>query len=74
MSHSVKESFPFVCIQLLEIQAVDMFGGALQTGQLGPLMQHFGLPPRAVEAANRGGTNKFFLNNQNLRPKTGQVK
>ncbi|XP_070555053.1 proteasomal ubiquitin receptor ADRM1-like [Ptychodera flava] len=36
-------------------QAMNMFGAALQSGQLGPLMNQFGLSQEAVEAANRGG-------------------
>ena len=32
-----------------------MFSSALASGQLGPLMNQFGLPADAVEAANKGG-------------------
>lgn len=32
-----------------------MFSSALESGQLGPLMNQFGLPTEAVEAANKGG-------------------
>jgi len=35
-------------------QAVDMFGTALQTEQLAPLMSQFGLPASAIEACARG--------------------
>lgn len=36
-------------------QSMSMFSSALASGQLGPLMSQFGLPPDAVDAANRGG-------------------
>lgn len=36
-------------------QAVSMFSAALQSGQLGPLMQQFGLSDEAVCAATQGG-------------------
>lgn len=32
-----------------------MFSSALASGQLGPLMNQFGLPAEAVDAANKGG-------------------
>lgn len=32
-----------------------MFSSALASGQLGPLMNQFGLPSEAVDAANKGG-------------------
>lgn len=34
---------------------MSMFSSALASGQLGPLMNQFGLPAEAVEAANKGG-------------------
>ena len=34
---------------------MSMFSSALASGQLGPLMNQFGLPAEAVDAANRGG-------------------
>lgn len=34
---------------------MSMFSSALASGQLGPLMSQFGLPPEAVDAANKGG-------------------
>uniref|UniRef100_A0A3B4BPC4 Proteasomal ubiquitin receptor ADRM1 n=1 Tax=Pygocentrus nattereri TaxID=42514 RepID=A0A3B4BPC4_PYGNA len=36
-------------------QAMSMFSSALASGQLGPLMNQFGLPSEAVDAANKGG-------------------
>ena len=32
-----------------------MFSSARASGQLGPLMNQFGLPSEAVDAANKGG-------------------
>uniref|UniRef100_A0A914WP82 Proteasomal ubiquitin receptor ADRM1 homolog n=1 Tax=Plectus sambesii TaxID=2011161 RepID=A0A914WP82_9BILA len=40
-------------------QATEIFGHALQTGQLGPVLQQFGVNPEAVEAASRGDMEKF---------------
>ncbi|XP_033825794.1 proteasomal ubiquitin receptor ADRM1-like [Periophthalmus magnuspinnatus] len=40
-------------------QALSMFSSALASGQLGPLMNQFGLPPEAVEAANKGDLEAF---------------
>lgn len=37
------------------VQAMSMFSSALASGQLGPLMNQFGLPAEAVDAANKGG-------------------
>lgn len=34
---------------------MSMFSSALASGQLGPLMNQFGLPSEAVDAANKGG-------------------
>lgn len=36
-------------------QAVDMFGHALQTGQLAPVLQQFGVAPEVATAAQSGG-------------------
>ncbi|KAK3518441.1 hypothetical protein QTP70_000657 [Hemibagrus guttatus] len=36
-------------------QAMSLFSSALASGQLGPLMNQFGLPSEAVDAANKGG-------------------
>lgn len=38
-----------------------MFSSALASGQLGPLMNQFGLPSDAVDAANKGGTTQHVL-------------
>ena len=35
-------------------QALSSFSAALQSGQLGPLVQQFGLPEECVTAANTG--------------------
>lgn len=43
-------------------QALNSFSSALQSGQLGPLIQQFGLPEDCVVAANTG--SKFLLNFQ----------
>lgn len=40
-------------------QSMSMFSSALASGQLGPLMSQFGLPPEAVDAANRGDVEAF---------------
>lgn len=40
-------------------QAAGMFGSALQTGQLGPLMRQFGLGDGSVDAASRGDIQSF---------------
>lgn len=40
-------------------QSMSMFSSALASGQLGPLMNQFGLPPEAVEAANKGDVEAF---------------
>jgi len=40
---------------MVSLQAMSMFSSALASGQLGPLMNQFGLPAEAVEAANKGG-------------------
>lgn len=39
----------------VSVQAMSMFSSALASGQLGPLMNQFGLPAEAVDAANKGG-------------------
>ncbi|CAI5648941.1 unnamed protein product [Oreochromis niloticus] len=41
-------------------QSMSMFSSALASGQLGPLMSQFGLPPDAVDAANRGADVEAF--------------
>ncbi|XP_064812278.1 proteasomal ubiquitin receptor ADRM1 isoform X2 [Oncorhynchus masou masou] len=40
-------------------QAMSMFSSALASGQLGPLMNQFGLPSAAVDAANKGDVEAF---------------
>ncbi|XP_072305314.1 proteasomal ubiquitin receptor ADRM1-like [Eucyclogobius newberryi] len=40
-------------------QALSMFSSALASGQLGPLMNQFGLPQEAVDAANKGDLEAF---------------
>lgn len=50
-----------------------MFSAALQSGQLGPLIQQFELGSEAVEAAQRGDMEAFItaLQNQNKDKKEG---
>jgi len=36
-------------------QAINKFSMALQSGQLGPLLQQFGLSQACIDAANNGG-------------------
>ncbi|XP_041712375.1 proteasomal ubiquitin receptor ADRM1 [Coregonus clupeaformis] len=40
-------------------QAMSLFSSALASGQLGPLMNQFGLPTEAVDAANKGDIEAF---------------
>ena len=40
-------------------QALGSFSAALQSGQLGPLVQQFGLPEECVQAANSGSMFNF---------------
>jgi len=40
-------------------QACNAFSSALSTGQLGPALQQFGVPPAAVDAANKGDVAAF---------------
>ena len=42
-------------------QALNSFSHALQSGQLGPLIQQFGLPESCVTAANKGSMLFSFL-------------
>uniref|UniRef100_A0A672YQB8 Proteasomal ubiquitin receptor ADRM1-like n=1 Tax=Sphaeramia orbicularis TaxID=375764 RepID=A0A672YQB8_9TELE len=42
-------------------QAMSMFSSALASGQLGPLMNQFGLPAEAVDAANKGELGRMFV-------------
>lgn len=43
-----------------------MFSSALASGQLGPLMNQFGLPSEAVDAANKGGELCNILESRSL--------
>jgi hypothetical protein len=43
-------------------QALSTFSAALQSGQLGPLIQQFGLSHECVDAANSGGLIILILN------------
>lgn len=45
----------FILAFVVPLQAMSMFSSALASGQLGPLMNQFGLPAEAVDAANKGG-------------------
>lgn len=47
------------------LQALSVFSAALQSGQLGPLVQQFGLGSEAVEAAQRGDMEGFITALQN---------
>lgn len=40
---------------------MSLFSSALASGQLGPLMNQFGLPSEAVDAANKGGKYASFI-------------
>ena len=60
-------------------QALSTFSAALQSGQLGPLIQQFGLGQACVDAANSGGKILFygyivFLNNFSNLDLEGFVK
>ncbi|XP_046631601.1 proteasomal ubiquitin receptor ADRM1-like isoform X1 [Daphnia pulicaria] len=46
-------------------QALSVFSAALQSGQLGPLIQQFGLGSEAVEAAQKGDMEAFIAALQN---------
>uniref|UniRef100_A0A914DT43 Proteasomal ubiquitin receptor ADRM1 homolog n=2 Tax=Acrobeloides nanus TaxID=290746 RepID=A0A914DT43_9BILA len=52
-------------------QAVDTFGHALQTGQLGPALQHFNVGEAAVNAANSGDLLAFSKKLTEVEQKTG---
>lgn len=43
-----------------------LFSSALASGQLGPLMNQFGLPSEAVDAANKGGKYAVFVSSTGL--------
>ena len=42
------------------LKALSVFSAALQSGQLGPLIQQFGLGAEAVEAAQKGDMEAFI--------------
>ena len=50
-----------------------MFSAALQSGQLGPLIQQFGLGSEAVEAAQKGDMEAFIAALQNKDKKKEDV-
>jgi len=50
-------------------QALSVFSAALESGQLGPLIQQFGLGAEAVEAAQRGDMEGFIVALQNQEDK-----
>uniref|UniRef100_A0A8C2KPF7 Proteasomal ubiquitin receptor ADRM1-like n=1 Tax=Cyprinus carpio TaxID=7962 RepID=A0A8C2KPF7_CYPCA len=52
-------------------QAMSMFSSALASGQLGPLMNQFGLPSEAVDAANKGDVEAFAKAMEGSDSKTG---
>nr|XP_006818353.1 PREDICTED: proteasomal ubiquitin receptor ADRM1-like [Saccoglossus kowalevskii] len=49
-------------------QAMSLFGMALQSGQLGPLMGQFGLNAQAIDAANKGDLEGFARAMQTVKP------
>uniref|UniRef100_A0A669CXS3 ADRM1 26S proteasome ubiquitin receptor n=2 Tax=Oreochromis TaxID=8139 RepID=A0A669CXS3_ORENI len=55
-------------------QSMSMFSSALASGQLGPLMSQFGLPPDAVDAANRGDVEAFARAMQASREESKEKK
>ncbi|XP_005752213.1 proteasomal ubiquitin receptor ADRM1 isoform X1 [Pundamilia nyererei] len=55
-------------------QSMSMFSSALASGQLGPLMSQFGLPPDAVDAANRGDVEAFARAMQGSREESKEKK
>ena len=50
-----KDNFLIWNFSKTNLQALGMFSAALQSGQLGPLMQQFGMSADVVTAANSGG-------------------
>ncbi|KAJ3586410.1 hypothetical protein NHX12_012808 [Muraenolepis orangiensis] len=57
-------------------QAMSMFSSALASGQLGPLMNQFGLPAEAVDAANKGDVEAFAkaMETENKANQDGDAK
>lgn len=45
---------------------MSLFSSALASGQLGPLMNQFGLPSEAVDAANKGGKYELFISSADV--------
>ncbi|XP_027196143.2 regulatory particle non-ATPase 13 [Dermatophagoides pteronyssinus] len=55
-------------------QALNSFSHALQSGQLGPLIQQFGLPESCVTAANKGNFEEFIKGLQGKKDSTQDSK
>ncbi|XP_054707205.1 proteasomal ubiquitin receptor ADRM1-like [Uloborus diversus] len=55
-------------------QALGMFSAALQSGQLGPLMQQFGMASEVVAAANSGDLEAFVQAPSKLKRKVRWLK
>ncbi|GFT67560.1 proteasomal ubiquitin receptor ADRM1 [Nephila pilipes] len=53
-------------------QALGMFSAALQSGQLGPLMQQFGMSSDVVSAANSGDMDAFVRALQNSKENSSE--
>ncbi|XP_039529350.1 proteasomal ubiquitin receptor ADRM1-like [Pimephales promelas] len=53
---------------------MSMFSSALASGQLGPLMNQFGLPSEAVDAANKGDVEAFAKAMEGSDAKTDDSK
>lgn len=52
---------------LCTVQALSMFSAALQSGQLGPVVQQFEVGAEAVDAANQGNMEEFVKALQKAR-------
>lgn len=55
-------------------QALSLFSAALQSGQLGPLMQQFGMDPQVVSAATSGDMEAFVKALQSSKVSLGDSK
>ena len=64
---------PFInlIVSFIFDQALSVFSAALQSGQLGPLIQQFGLGAEAVEAAQKGDMEAFISALQKQNKKDG---
>ena len=64
---------PFInlIVSFIFDQALSVFSAALQSGQLGPLIQQFGLGTEAVEAAQKGDMEAFISALQKQNKKDG---